>query len=161
MPRARAMNWPTPTTTASSNSWSMWSGQTYRFKIAGSPWHGTRTGYAWGGSVRAHHQRCSRSPSPWARPRVRGNEYLQVTMNGLKSKLSQGGHTTVSTSRVTNFINQTKEKELEIHDILQKGHFARKKKCSFILAGQIPNPSSRLCREFNEEVVLVHSSLAL
>lgn len=110
--------------------------------------------------MRAHHQRCSRSQCPRARPKARGNEHLQVTMNGLKGKLSQGGHTTVSTSRVTNFINHTKEKKLEIHGICKKATLTEKK-CSFILAGQIPNPSSRLCREFNEEVVLVHSSLVL
>lgn len=96
--------------------------------------------------MRAHHQRCSRSQCPRARSKAHGNEHLQVTMNGLKGKLSQGGHTTVSTSRVTNFINHTKEKKLEIHGICKKATLTEKKNVALYWLGKYQTQAA-VCAE--------------
>lgn len=76
--------------------WSVWRGQTYRSKIAGSPWPRTITAYPRGAPGRTHYQWCSRDQTSQARPMTHSNEHLQVKTSGLKGKLcvSMGPHYT-------------------------------------------------------------------
>lgn len=67
-------------------------------------------------------------------------------------------------AKCTNFINYSQEKKPEIHFLfkkMQKGHFSRRKNFDVNNERQIPDPSPRLCTEFNEELVSVHSYLAI
>lgn len=53
--RSRALNWPTPASTRLRNWWSVWRGQSYRFKTTEFPWHRTnpdiREESQWGSSI--------------------------------------------------------------------------------------------------------------